>query len=164
MILALNICRSYHQVVRTYRKSGFLTVRGIWLHCAVLFKHAVKSTGGGCVVYCRWFLSASITLTDSAPSYIWQQVRQRFLSICVTIFWLPVLIHSMPVKLVSHCAYVHFSLSLLWCVFVDCIFLFHSHCSSSFEPEAWWDILKKCPLRCWIMGEKLIWDQRPYKH
>lgn len=80
------------------------------------FKHAVKSAWGGCVDYCRRFLSARITLTDSAPSYIWQQVSQRFLSICVTIFWLPVLIHSVLVKLVSHCFCVHVCTSLwLFC-------------------------------------------------
>ncbi len=40
------------------------------------FKHAVKSAGAGCVDYCR------LLLTDSAPSYIWQQVRQRSVYLC----------------------------------------------------------------------------------
>lgn len=71
----------------------FLTVRGIWPHSAALFKHAVKSAGAGCVDYCRRLLRARITPTDSAPPHVWRQVRQRSLSICVTIFWLAVLIH-----------------------------------------------------------------------
>jgi len=121
--------------MRTYRKSAFLTFRGIWLQCAALFKHAVKSACGECVDYCRRFLSTRITLTDSAPSYIWQQVSQRVLSICVTIFWLLVLIHSLLVKLVSHCFCVHFSLTLSWWVFVACSFLLNFNCSMYLQKQ-----------------------------
>lgn len=119
--------------MRTYRKSGFLTVRGIWLQCAALFKRAAW---GGCVDYCRRFLSTRITLSDSASSYIWQRVSQSFLSICVTIFWLPFLIHFVLVELVSHCFCVHVCTSLwLFCDVYLWLVVFNSHCSRSLQKQ-----------------------------
>lgn len=133
----------------------FLTVRGIWPHSAALFKHAVKSAGAGCVDYCRRLLRARITPTDSAPPHVWRQVRQRSLSICVTIFWLAVSIHFTVLWNSSLTACLHLS-SSFWLCCDACL------CSEAFLyiPQQRFWVHNMCSLCYYVLP--WIWEHEAF--